>query len=60
MSLVDKLMNEAELRIRRKQVLTVTDGNGEIRNDVKVLTPEMQEAINKKKEIERYTVAAKS
>jgi hypothetical protein len=54
MNKVLTLMNEADQRILRRGVFTVIDANGEIRNDAKVITPEMQEAIDKKKEIERY------
>ncbi|MFJ7510027.1 hypothetical protein ACIQW7_11265 [Peribacillus simplex] len=51
---VQNLMNEAEQRIKAKEVFTVVDANGEIRDDVKVITPLMQEQAQKKKEMETY------
>lgn len=51
---VRSLMKSAEQRIRGKEVFTVIDANGEIREDVKVITPLMQEAAKKRKELETY------
>ncbi|WHY84692.1 hypothetical protein QNH39_18835 [Neobacillus novalis] len=51
---VKRLMNEIEQKIRAKEVFTVVDANGEIRDDVKVITPQMQEASKKRKELKTY------
>ncbi|MDQ0805457.1 hypothetical protein [Priestia megaterium] len=47
-------MNKAEQRIRAKEVFTVVDADGQIREDVKVITPEMKEAYKKRTELEAY------
>lgn len=51
---VYNLMDEAEKRIKAKNTFTVIDANGEIREDVKVFTPEMQEASKRRKELDTY------
>lgn len=51
---VQGLFNKAEQKIRAKEVFTVVDANGEVRDDVKVVTPEMQEATKKRKHLEVY------
>lgn len=51
---VNNLMDKAEQSLRAREVFTVVDANGEIREDVKVITPLMQEASKKKKELETY------
>ncbi|MDG5789663.1 hypothetical protein QA612_19585 [Evansella sp. AB-P1] len=51
---VNKLMQEAEQRIKAKEVFTVIDANGELREDVRVITPEMQETSNKRKALQTY------
>lgn len=51
---VSRFMDEAEKRIKAKEIFTVVDANGEIREDVKVFTSLMQEASRKRKELETY------
>ncbi|TCP30214.1 hypothetical protein EV207_10637 [Scopulibacillus darangshiensis] len=51
---VHDLMNKADQRIKAKEVFTVIDANGEERFDVKVISPQMQEKAQKKKELQTY------
>jgi hypothetical protein len=51
---VNNLMNKAEQNLRAREVFTVVDANGEVRDDVKVITPLMQEASQKRKELQTY------
>ncbi|MGG0487117.1 hypothetical protein ABEY65_27595 [Priestia aryabhattai] len=57
---VQNLMDQAEIRTKGKEVFTVIDANGEIRDDVKVITPLMQEKADKKREIETYSNKAEN
>lgn len=51
---MSRIMNELEQRIKAKEVFTVVDANGEVRQDVKVVTPLMQEAHKKQKQLQTY------
>lgn len=52
--LVKRLMEDAEKRTKAKEVFTVIDGNGEIREDVSVSTHLQKEASKKRQELETY------
>ncbi|MFN7251495.1 MAG: hypothetical protein ACK4M9_11970 [Anaerobacillus sp.] len=51
---MSRIMNDVEQRIIAKEVFTVVDANGEVRQDVKVVTPLMQEQSKKRKELQTY------
>ncbi|MGO4350103.1 hypothetical protein AB4Z45_32025 [Paenibacillus sp. MCAF9] len=54
MSTVRELFDEADKKLKRSRVNRVIDGNGEERTDCIVITPDMQEAAKRRKEIETY------
>ncbi|OBR66723.1 hypothetical protein A7K91_00115 [Paenibacillus oryzae] len=54
MSTARVLLDEADKRLKRRRANRVIDGNGEERTDCIVITPEMQEAARRRKEIETY------
>lgn len=51
---VNQLMDEAEKRARAKEIFTVVDANGEIRDDITTITPQQREASQKRKELQTY------